>query len=88
VRKGRWKAFEEESSASSNALSATISPVSQTLEEALRVGGLVVAVPIADASAAGDMARLLRAASAYSFAHFSNWEFQPVKVEPRVQTEL
>jgi hypothetical protein len=49
---------------------------------------VVVAVPIADASAAGDMARLLRAASAYSFAHFSNWEFQPVKVEPRVQTEL
>lgn len=52
------------------------------LDEALRSGGLVIAVSVADADAADQLARLLRSCAAHSFAYFSNWEFQPVNVGP------
>ena len=54
----------------------------RTLEGALESGGLVVSIPVADGNAAKNLADLLSGSSGHSFAHFSNWEFQPVTGVP------
>jgi hypothetical protein len=52
------------------------------LDDALRSGGLVLAVAATDADAARATAQLLRADTGHSFAYFLNFEFQPINLGP------
>lgn len=50
------------------------------LQEAVDAGASVVAVPVADASAAEALGRALQAQGAREMAYFGNWVFQPLRV--------